>query len=293
MKLQLAQRQQVKIKLALQGPAGSGKSYSDLLLAYGLCHDWSKVAVIDTENHSCALYSHLGGFSVLNISSPFTPEKYIEAINLCVEAGIEVIIIDSLSHEWDGPGGCLQIHNEMAGNSFTNWGKVTPRHNAFVHSILQSPVHIIGTIRSKQDYIITEKKGKQVPEKVGLKGITKEGFDYEFTLLFEINCKHFAVASKDRTGLYMDQPEFKITPSVGEVIYNWCMQGEEAKPLDITEIISDCKTIGELLKIYDMYPQVREQYLPEFSKKKVDLQGVSTSDLLTQKTVLNGTSSHK
>ena len=83
---------------------------------------------------------------------------------------MEVIIIDSISHEWEGSGGILDIHAGMAGNSFTNWGKLTPRHNAFIQTILQTNKHIIGTIRSKQDYVLNEKNGKQVPEKVGLKG---------------------------------------------------------------------------------------------------------------------------
>lgn len=142
MELKIAQRKQAKIKLGLQGCSGSGKTMSALLMAYGLCNNWSKLAVIDTENYSASLYAHLGGFSVLNISAPFTPEKYIEAIHFCEQSGMEVIIIDSVSHEWEGMGGILDIHSNMAGNSFTNWGKLTPRHNAFIQTILQSTAHI-------------------------------------------------------------------------------------------------------------------------------------------------------
>lgn len=166
MKVQLAKRRQAKIKMALQGSSGSGKTMGVLLIAYGLCGDWSKIAVIDTENYSASLYAHLGQFSVVNIAAPFSPEKYIEAIRLCEEAGFKVIVIDSISHEWEGIGGILETHANMQGNSFTNWGKLTPRHNSFVQAILQSQVHIIGTIRSKQDYVISEKNGKQVPEKL-------------------------------------------------------------------------------------------------------------------------------
>ena len=103
---------------------------------------------------------------------------------------MEVIIIDSISHEWEGKGGILDIHGSMVGNSFTNWAKVTPRHNEFVQKILQSNSHIIATIRSKQDYVLSEKNGKMVPEKVGLKGVTREGLDYEFTLVFDVDIKH-------------------------------------------------------------------------------------------------------
>lgn len=175
MKVQLAKRKQAKIKMALQGSSGSGKTMGALNIAYGLCGDWSKIAVIDTENYSASLYAHLGPFSVVNITAPFSPEKYIEAIKLCEDGGFKVIVIDSISHEWEGVGGILETHSNMLGNSFTNWAKLTPRHNSFVQAILQSSVHIVGTIRSKQDYVISEKNGKHVPEKIGLKGVTRGG----------------------------------------------------------------------------------------------------------------------
>jgi len=147
MELRIAERKQAKIKLGLQGPSGSGKTYSALLLAYGLCSDWSKIAVIDTENHSADLYAHLGHYSVLNLSEPFTPENYIKAIEACEVAGMKVIIIDSISQEWEGAGGIIESHSKMTGNSFTNWNVITPRHNAFVQKILQSPCHVLATIR--------------------------------------------------------------------------------------------------------------------------------------------------
>ena len=137
MKITTAQRKRAKIRLSIQGPSGSGKTYSSLLLAKGLTAQWSDICVIDTENHSADLYSHLGDYNVLTIGKPFTPESYMQAIDLCEQSGIKVIIIDSLSHEWDGDGGILEIHSSMMGNSFTNWSKVTPRHNALVQKILQ------------------------------------------------------------------------------------------------------------------------------------------------------------
>lgn len=176
--------------MALQGPAGSGKTKSALLLAKGLIGNWFEVAVIDTENQSASLYSDLGPYNTLSLSFPFTPEKYIQAINHCEREGIKVIIIDSVSHEWDGMGGILDIHSSMVGNSFTNWSRVTPRHNAFVQTILQSSCHIISTIRSKQDYVLNEKNRKMVPEKVGLKGIQRDGIDYEFTIVLDLDSKH-------------------------------------------------------------------------------------------------------
>jgi len=256
MELRQAQRRQAKIKLALQGTSGSGKTMSALLLASGIT-DWSKIAVIDTENHSADLYAHLGEYNVLQLSKPFTPERYIKAIEVCENASMEVIIIDSVSHEWDGSGGILYLHGAMAGNSFTNWNKVTPRHNAFVQKILQSESHVIGTIRTKTDYTLTDKNGKMVPEKVGLKGITRDGLDYEFTVVFDLDIKHMAKASKDRTGLFMDKPESVITSEYGKRILQWCNTGT-----GIDEVIRQIKTatsVEKLREIYNSYPEYRSK----------------------------------
>lgn len=267
MRLQPAERKQAKIKLGIQGPSGSGKTYSSLLLAFGMTNDWSKIAVIDTENHSADLYAHLGAFQVLALEKPFNPERYIEAIELCEKASsIEVIVIDSISHEWEGSGGILDIHSSMMGNSFTNWSKVTPRHNDFVQKILQSPCHIIASIRSKQDYILSEKNGKMVPEKVGLKGVTREGMDYEFTLVFDLDMKHQATASKDRTNLYMDKPTFPISEKTGERIKSWC---ESGKSLDaVIALISQATTVEELRNILKQYPDNRSTLEPIAIQRK-------------------------
>ena len=268
MEIRKAQRREAKIKLALQGPSGSGKTMSALLLASGIT-DWSKIAVIDTENHSADLYDHVGEFNVLQLSQPFTPERYIKAIEACEQAGMEVIIIDSVSHEWEGTGGVLSIHGAMAGNSFTNWNKVTPRHNAFVQKILQSNCHIISTIRTKTDYTLTEKNGKMVPEKVGLKGITRDGMDYEFTIVFDLDIKHLAKASKDRTGLFMDQPEAIITPEFGNKILEWCEAGTSFS--SVRKDILSAETIDQLREILKTYPEYRKQLEPLAIKRKEEL----------------------
>ena len=192
-------KEKAKIKMALQGASGAGKTYSSLLLAKGLTNNnLSKVAVIDTENGSADLYAHLGSYNVLSLQPPYTPENYIKAIEVCEKAGMEVIILDSISHEWDE---LLDFHSKLAGNSFTNWAKVTPRQKAFVDKILQADAHVIATMRTKQDYVLNQKDGKYIPEKVGLKSVQRDGLDYEFTLVFDVDIKHYVVASKDRTGL--------------------------------------------------------------------------------------------
>jgi len=268
MELKKAMRKQAKIKLALQGCSGSGKTYSSLLLASGMA-DYSKIAVIDTENHSADLYAHLGDYNVLQLSKPFSPERYIEAISTCEKAGMEVVIIDSITHEWDGSGGILDVHGNMMGNSFTNWSKITPRHNAFVQKILQSDCHIISTIRTKTDYTLTDKNGKMVPEKVGLKGIQRDGIDFEFTIVFDLDIKHNATASKDRTGLFMDKPAFVITPKTGERILNWCNAGASLE--DVIKMVQQSTDIVELRNLLIQYPEYRKKIEPLAIARKEEI----------------------
>jgi hypothetical protein len=256
------------MRLSVQGPSGSGKTYGALLVAFGLCNDWSKIAVIDTENSSAELYAHLGEYNTLQLAAPFNPEKFIEAIRTCEREHMEVIILDSSSHEWDGMGGILDIHSHLPGNSFTNWAKVTPRHNAFVQSIVNSSCHVITTVRSKQDYVLTDKNGKQVPEKVGLKGIQKDGYDYEATIAFEVDLHHRASVSKDRTELFIGQHEIILNVEVGQRLKAWCEQGAVITVDVVTGRINDCKSIQELLSLYQIFPQYKEVLRPEFEQRK-------------------------
>lgn len=267
MELRKAQRQKAKIKMGLQGPSGSGKTMSALLIAFGLTGNWSKIAVIDTEFHSADLYAHLGSYNVLSLETPFTPESYITAIQTCENEGMEVIIIDSISHEWES---VLDIHANLAGNSYTNWSKLTPRHNAFVNAILQSRAHIIATIRAKQDYVLVEKNGKMVPEKVGLKGITREGMDYELTLLLELDIKHNANVSKDRTGLFTGKPEFKVTSNIGTLLLQWCNTGITKE--ELFSRINDCIDTDELYKLYNDHVEFQQELKEEFISKKQSLE---------------------
>lgn len=270
-----AARKQAKIKIGLQGPSGSGKSYSSLLIAYGLIGDWSKVVVIDSENNSADLYAHLGEFNVIPISAPYTPEKYTEAIALAVQYGMEAIVVDSISHEWEY---LIDYHSNMQGNSFQNWGKITPRHNAFINSILQANAHVIATIRSKQDYVLSEKNGKMVPEKVGLKGVTRDGMDYELTIVFDVDARHLARASKDRTNLFVNKPEFQITVETGKEISDWCNMNQSDPPVlgsdsqDFASKIQGCKSLEELYELYKSKPEFQDLFKDDFldQRNKID-----------------------
>jgi hypothetical protein len=268
MHLQKASRKKAKIKLCLQGPSGSGKTYSALLLAYGLCNDWAKICVIDTENHSADLYSQLGEYNTISLTGPYTPERYMQAIEVCVKAGIEVIIIDSLSHEWEY---IINFHASLTGNSFTNWGKVTPRHNEFIQTLLDANKHVIATVRTKQDYVLNERNGKMVPEKIGLKPIQRDDLEYLFTLTFEIDRNHIAQSTKDRTGLFSNKQGQVINEDTGKSILEWCNYGKEETANDINLRINECKSVAELLSLFNKYQHLKETLKPEFEKRKREI----------------------
>lgn len=291
MELKKASKKQIKLKVAMAGTSGSGKTTAALLVAFGITGDWSKIAVIDTENRSSELYVGktvgdvvIGEFLTIQLSAPFSPERHIEAITVCEKASdVECIIIDSISHEWEGRGGIMSIADSMTGNSFANWAKITPRHNAFVDSMINCKKHLIATLRSKQDYVIADKNGKSVPEKVGLKAITREGMEYEFTLVFDIDIKHNASASKDRTGIFMDKPQFVITPESGRDLKSWCETGideieaEKAERIDAEGDIIACESVEGLQFIWESFPALQsKQWFKECVKqKKAELCAIS------------------
>jgi hypothetical protein len=268
MQLRQSERKQAKIKMALQGSSGSGKSLSSLLLAKGLSNDnLAKVAVIDTENGSADLYAHLGNYNVLPLQPPFTPEKYIEAIEVCEKAGMEVIILDSISQVWDE---LIDFHSKLPGNSFANWAKITPRQKAFINKILQADAHIIATMRTKQDYVLQQKDGKYVPEKVGLKAVQRDDVSYEFTIVFDIDIKHFAKTSKDRTNLFSGRPEFIINTSTGKRILDWCTS--PIKEQEVEQKIKECLSVSSLMELYKKYPSFQLPLKAMYQSKKDQLE---------------------
>jgi len=284
MQLHKARRNQVKLRIGLSGPSGYGKTYSALLLAYGITEDWNKIAIIDTENNSASLYSHLGEFNVLTLLEPFSPERYIEAIKVCENADIEVIIVDSISHEWQGKGGCLEIH-EMLGGRFNDWAKVTPRHNSFLEAIIQSKCHVITTSRRKVDYSLDQDNtGKTKVTKLGTKEITREGFEYELTVNFEfLNDKNLVNASKDRTGLFAGKPEFVINSSTGTKLKEWCLQG-----ISIDEVrmeVYSARTEEELKFYYNKYIDFRKEIYNDVMRRKSELDTCYGINLINESTI--------
>jgi hypothetical protein len=225
-----AERKKAKLRLGLTGPSGSGKTYSALLLARQL---GKKIAVMDTENGSASLYTHLCDFDVLELQAPYTPERFIEAIKSAEEAGYDVLIIDSITHEWSGPGGCLEINENLAqakyrGNTWSAWNETTPRHRKLLDTIISSSVHIITTLRSKTETVQGE--GKKVM-KLGMKSEQRDGFEYELSVVLDItHAEHAAIASKDRTGLFTGKDPAPISDATGKALLAWLNSGADYKP---------------------------------------------------------------
>ena len=228
-----AERRQAKLRLGLIGPSGSGKTYGALLVAQGI---GGKIALIDTENGSGELYASLCEYDVCTITPPFTTDKYIAAIHDAEKMGYTTIIIDSLSHAWSAQGGILEQVDARKGrgNDFAAWRDVTPKHNQLVDAMLQSSCHVIATMRAKTSYDMEKdpQTGKIKPIKVGLAPIQREGMDYEFTVVLEIDQqKHMAVASKDRTSLF-DGDVFKLSKETGEKLKDWLESGLPAESIN-------------------------------------------------------------
>ncbi len=283
MKLQQAKREQVKLRVGISGASGFGKTYSAILMAYGMTGDYSKIAVIDTENQSASLYSDLGNYNVVTLTEPYSPERYIKAIELCEKAEMEVIVIDSITHEWTGTGGCLQIHEKLGGR-FQDWAKISPRHQAFIDKILQSKCHIITTTRRKTDYSMDSSSGKTKVIKHGTKEITRDGFEYELTVNFElINDNHLASVSKDRTKLFTGKPEFVINSATGKKLMAWCNNGVNVKRAE--EEIIQCETVEGLRHIYTKYPNFQSELLPKMMARKAEIEQHSLEKVETEEIV--------
>lgn len=256
-----AERKKAKLRLGLSGPTGSGKTLGALMIAYGIVRAahpgiadadiWSKIVLADTEEGSGELYVGITKHNVLihpfgyiRISAPFTVAKYIDAVKSAERAGAEVIIEDSITHAWSGAGGILDKKGQIedaSKNGWTAWRFVTPEHNAFIDTMLQSPSHIIATMRSKMEHVQEKtSEGKTIIRKVGMAPVQREGMEYEFTAVFDIDSDSIAHATKDRTDLYssvdgagrLEKRKFMITPETGGELYRWLNTGIEVQSLD-------------------------------------------------------------
>lgn len=239
-----------KLRLAITGPSGSGKTYSALLLAKGL---GGKIAVVDTENGSASLYSNIVDFDVMELRDPFSPEHYISTIKEAEKAGYNTLVIDSITPEWSGTGGILQLNQQIAdakfrGNTWSAWSETDPRHRAFIDAQLQCNLDIIVTMRSKTETAQEkdERTGKTKVVHLGMKSEQRDSIIYEYTVVLDlVHEKHYANAIKDRTGLFVGSDPAIISEETGRKIRAWLQDGKEPEK-DIKRL---AKEFAEALEI--------------------------------------------
>ena len=226
-----ATKQQAKLRMALIGPSGSGKTYTALRIA---SHLGTRVAVIDTERGSASKYADKFSFDVLELDS-FHPQQYIDGIKAAEAEGYDVLIIDSLSHAWAGKDGALELVDKAAkrmqsGNTFAAWRDVTPLHNALVDAMLQSRLHLIVTMRAKTEYVVEkdERTGKTVPRKVGLAPIQRDGLEYEFDVVADMDLDNNMIVSKSRCEALTGAVIAKPGEDVANILRAWLSDGAPA-----------------------------------------------------------------
>ena len=245
-----AEKSAVKLKIAVQGPSGSGKTWGALALAYNL---WpkGKICLIDTENESASLYADRWNFDTIPLHEPFTTDRYIQAINTVIDGGYDVVIIDSITPQWDGVGGILRRKEELdkrpGSNSYANWASFTPEHEAFKQKLIQSPIHLVATMRSKQEYALqADDKGKMKPVKLGLAPIQRDGMDFEFSQVWDVQMDHKAMLSKNRTGLFEGELVDLGDPKIAERLRAWLESGKVVEkptvPASTTKTTSGSET---------------------------------------------------
>lgn len=233
----LVERKKAKLRMALTGVSGAGKTLSALYIAYGITQDWGKIALIDTEHERGRFYAEredlgTGTFLYAPLVPPYSADRYITLVKEAEQAVGEngVVIIDSLSHGWNNAGGVLDYKDKIAAqqgkNSFTAWNEAGKVQNGLINTILSVDCHTIVTMRSKMEYATQEnEKGEKEIVKMGLSPVQREDTEYEFDIVFDIARNHVATTSKDTT--FLDQFNEIITPELGESLRKWLEEGKE------------------------------------------------------------------
>lgn len=237
-----ATREKLKLRMAITGVTGGGKTWTAIALATyllgGTLRDPSMVkrlAVIDTERGTARRYARGRPFyfSHLELKS-FEPEAFVDAIRAAHDQGFDAIVIDSLSHEWAGTGGALEQVDKAAknGNTFVAWGSVTPRHNAVIDAIMGSPVHVIATMRAKMAHEQgVDEKGKKVVKKLGLAAVQREGIEYEFDVIMDMDLSNCGTITKSRCSDLNGRDFREPGQDLADIIGAWLEDGEDAEAL--------------------------------------------------------------
>lgn len=296
-----ASKKQARLRMALVGPAGSGKTYTALAIGTAL---GSKVAVIDTERGSASLYTDKFSFDVCELSN-FHPENYIKAIREAEAAGYEVLVIDSLTHAWNGEGGVLQIVEAASAraknNTYAGWREGTPLQNALVDAILQSKCHVITTMRSKTEYVLENVNGRNVPKKVGMAPVQREGMDYEMSVVGELDQDNTLVVTKTRcealTGAVIKRPGKELASQ----LLAWLTDGAPApEVVTAPPAAASFDTVGfDLARstiaaaqtqqdLETLIPKIKALGLPEVPAQLLRVEYANKKRLLNDTHVING-----
>lgn len=273
MALKKAVKTESKLRMAIIGPAGSGKTFSALRIAQALASD-KPIALFDTEHGSAAKYSDQFDFDTDNIEAPFHPDKFGGAIREAVAGGYDVVILDSLSHAWNGEGGMLDIVDQIAKrmknpNSFAAWKDATPIQNRLTEAILGANTHIIVTMRSKTEYVLQDDgKGRQVPRKVGMAPVQRENWDYEFDVVLEMDGDNNAIVTKTRCPALTGRVFAKPGADLAAILHDW-LQGAPAQPKPASDpatdkVRSEFNALGEQL-YGEQWPAVRQHNTEKIS----------------------------
>ena len=234
-----AKREKIYVKLALMAPSGGGKTYGSLRLASGMADEIkketgkdAKILLANTEQKRGYYYANEFDYDIVDVEPPHNPAKYVELIDFAVSEGYDILIIDSSSHEWEGKGGCLELQ-QQAGGTYQAWSKITPRHNRFIEAIADSPIHIIATMRGKDQYEVNkDERGKTSVQKLGVGAKQRDGFEYEFTCTFLIDQKtNCAEVQKDNTHIFEGEGATLLTENHGRKIIQWANSGEGYTPV--------------------------------------------------------------
>lgn len=238
-----AQREKIYTKIALMAPSGGGKTYSALRLATGMAEELkkqngkaAKILLANTEQKRGYYYADEFDYDIVDIDAPYNPEKFVDLIEFAVSEKYDILILDSTSHEWEGKGGCLELQ-QQAGGTYQAWARITPRHNKFINAIADSPIHIIATMRGKDQYEMTkDERGKTSVQKLGVGAKQRDGFEYEFTCTFLIDQKtNCAEAQKDNTHIFEHEGAMLLTENHGKKIIQWANSGKGYTPVKRVE----------------------------------------------------------
>ena len=289
--VQKAVREKIYPKIALMAPSGGGKTYSALRLSKGMAEELKKIKnkeikilMANTEQKRGYYYADEFTYDIVDIDAPHEPERYVELINFAVAEGYDILIIDSSSHEWEGKGGCLEIH-QKAGGRYQDWSKVSPRHDRFINAIAESHIAIIATMRGKDQYVMSEGQNnsggsKTKVEKIGVGAKQRDGFEYEFTCTFLLDQKtNAAEPFKDNTHIFENEPAVKLTEEHGRKIIRWANSSDvepkkaptaeelEAKKQEIIQLCEEKKETGIDIKLlYGIISKHNKKKNPSYIK---------------------------